>query len=181
MKSYNLKMDKYKEISKKITSYITKLAPANETIDDVAQDVFIKIHQSIHTLKDKDKLDSWLKRIVYTTLMDSHRTQQRNNLRKLMPTIHDETQNEGNVALLECVSELLKLLPDEQRDLLQQVELNGMSQTEYAKLYSLPLSTVKSRIQRARRNIKATIKNSCVLTNDKYGNVVDFILPQKLK
>jgi RNA polymerase sigma-70 factor (ECF subfamily) len=170
----------YNEIALKIRDYIGKLSGEQDVIDDVSQDVFLKVHNSIGTLKDSEKLDAWLKRIVYTTLMNTYRKKQKEQT-GIAFFIEDgsEPENEGNAALMECIIALLHLLPDEQRKLLEAVEVKGISQAEYARQHNLPLSTVKSNVQRSRQKIKDAVKNNCILTNDKYGNVVDFVLPQK--
>jgi RNA polymerase sigma-70 factor (ECF subfamily) len=173
-------MDNYGEIVLKIHNYISKLTSEKELIDEVSQEVFLKVHNSITTLKDNEKLDAWLKRIVYTTLIDIYRRKQKEQTdNSLLINEYDEPENEGNLALIECIVSLLQLLPDEQRELLEAVEVKGITQAEYARQNNLPLSTVKSKVQRSRQKIKELVKDNCILTNDKYGNVVDYILPEK--
>ncbi len=170
----------YNPISIKIRNYISKLTSDKNAIDEVTQEVFLKVHSSIATLKDSEKLDAWLKRIVYTTLMDIYRKKQKEQTKKLLLIEDDsEPENEGNAALIECIVSLLRLLPDGQRELLETIEVKGISQAEYARQNKLPLSTVKSKVQRSRQKIKELVKSNCVLTNDKYGNVVDYTLPEK--
>lgn len=176
-------MENYQEIYEKIGTYVKKLTADTEQIDEVTQEVFLKIHQSLGTLRNRDKLSSWLQRIAYTTIVDHHRKQKKAVTHSdidLMsfPSAASE-RNPGNEALMECIKALIKLLPDEQKDLLEAVEIQGMSQVQYARDHGLPLSTVKSRIQRAKQKIRDRVNNSCVLTNDKYGNVIDYVLPKE--
>jgi len=175
-------MDNYKEIILKIQNYISKLTSEKELIDEVTQEVFLKAHNAIATLRDTEKLDAWLKRIVYTSLVDIYRKKQKKQTGKLF-LIEDEIEpeNEGNLALMECIVLLLQSLPDEERILLETIEVKGVSQAEYARQHNLPLSTVKSKVQRSRKKIKGLVKSNCMLTNDKYGNVVDYILPPEKK
>lgn len=81
--------------------------------------------------------------------------------------------------MADCLLLLLHQLPPAQRELLEAVELRGLSQTAYAAAKQLPLSTVKSRVQRARRHLRAQLTGNCRLTTDAYGNVVDFDKPEK--
>ena len=174
------KVDLYKEIYQTIHEYVRKLTPDSEQQKEVTQTVLVKIYESIDALRDHQKLTAWLQRIVYTTVVDYYR--QRKQERKVVPLLPDtneETINEGNVAVMECIALLINLLPPEQREVLDAVELQGISQTQYAKAHSLPVSTVKSRLQRAKQKIRTQIKNSCFLTTDAYGNIVDFVRPVK--
>lgn len=171
-------MKAYNEIYSIVTTYIHKLTSDKNIIDEVTQEVLIKVHQSLQTLQDEDKLTSWLKRIVYITLMDYYRREQ--SLLKqesFTLTFTEESINEGNIEVLKCIELLIEVLPKEERQLLIAVEIEGVKQTDYAKQHQLPVSTVKSRIQRARQKLKDTIKGNCFLTNDVYGNVVDYKKP----
>lgn len=169
----------YEKIYKQIGVYIRKLTSDSEYIDEVTQEVFLKIHHSLGTLKNNEKLTSWLNRIVYTTLMDHY------NKRKKTPVpdamffdVQPDDQNDGNPELIACVMELLEFLPVEQRELMKAVEIDGLKQTDYAKQNNMKLSTVKSRVQRAKQKIKEQVFSGCFLQTDKFGNVVDYRPPK---
>lgn len=168
----------YEKIYKQIGIYVRKLTSDPELINDITQEVFLKIHRSIGTLKDKEKLTSWLNRIVYTTLVDSYRKREKTNDDILLTQTYSDDTNGDNPALIACINELLQLLPAEQRELLKAIEIDGMKQTDYAKQNNLNLSTVKSRVQRAKQKIKEQILSGCYLQTDKFGNVVDYQLPK---
>lgn len=172
----------YDELNLKVGNYIRQLTSDKDQIDEVTQEALLKIHKSINTLQNEEKLGSWIKRIVYTTLMDYHRK----NKLKVQFDILDDTldeavveENEGNSELMLCILFLLKDLPAEERELLEMVELKGISQTEYAKAHNMSISTVKSRVQRAKQKLKKQITSTCFLKMDSYGNVVDYKLDKK--
>ena len=160
-----------------IELYLQKLKVDAAIIEDIRQDVFIKAHQSIDTLKNEGKLLSWLRVIVYNTVIDHYR---KKNEKFQLPDQNEEEYNEGNVYLLKCISLLIQTLPEEQKEVMEAIEINGVSQTAFAQMHHLPLSTVKSRVQRARKKINDTIKNSCFLRVDKYGNVTDYVPPKEI-
>jgi RNA polymerase sigma-70 factor, ECF subfamily len=160
-----------------IESYLRKIKVDPAIIQDIRQDVFLKAHQSIHTLKSEGKLLSWLKVIVYNTVIDHYR-KQKNTFQ--LPDPHEEEYNEGNAYLLKCISHLIQTLPDEQKEVMEAIEINGISQTQFAKMHNLPLSTIKSRVQRARNKVNDTVKKSCFLRVDTYGNVTDYVPPKEI-
>jgi len=170
----------YEKIYKQIGAYVRKLTSDSEYIDEVTQEVFLKIHRSIGTLKNDEKLTSWLNRIVYTTLIDHYNKRKKTPVSEavLFEALPDD-KNEDNVALMACIMELLEFLPIEQRELLKAVEIDGLKQTDYAKQHNIKLSTVKSRVQRAKQKIKEQILSGCYLRTDKFGNVVDYQPPKK--
>lgn len=119
-------MKPYEELYELVGAYVRQLAADPALMADVTQDVLLKVHQSIGTLHDQEKLVPWLKRIVYTTLQDHYRAHRR--YRSLPPP---EASPAGNQAVADCLLLLLHLLPPAQRDLLEAVELRGISQTAY--------------------------------------------------
>ena len=50
----------WREFSDKIKAFITKRVDNSAAVDDILQEVFIKIHTKIHTLSDEAKLYSWI-------------------------------------------------------------------------------------------------------------------------
>lgn len=160
-----------------IELYLQQIKVDAAIIQDIRQDVFVKAHLSIDSLKSEGKLLSWLRVIVYNTVVDHYRQQKKSFQ---LSDQHEEEYNEGNIYLLKCISLLIQTLPEEQKEVMEAIEINGISQTEFAKLHHLPLSTVKSRVQRARNKINDTIKNSCFLRVDKYGNVTDYVPPKEI-
>lgn len=165
----------YEKAYKQISAYVRKLSSNSEHIDEITQEVFLKIHRSIGTLKSEDKLKPWLNRIVYTTLIDYYKREKKYVAENTMVLeIYQEETNENNEELISCIMELLQLLPVQERELLKAVEIDQVKQTEYAKQHNIKLSTVKSRVQRAKQKIKDQISSNCYLQMDKFGNVVDY-------
>jgi DNA-directed RNA polymerase specialized sigma24 family protein len=52
------------EICKSVSDYVRKLTSGTYLIEEVTQEVVIKVHEPLGTIKDHEKLTSWLKRIV---------------------------------------------------------------------------------------------------------------------
>lgn len=158
-----------------ITTYLHQLKVDENIIEDIRQDIFLKAHDSIDTLKDHNKVVSWLQVIAYNAVIDHYRKSNRST-----PVIDTENHlNEGNESLIKCISLLIKTLPEEQKHVMEALEVSGISQVQYAEQYNLPISTVKSRVQRARKKIKETVMSSCFLRTDKFGNVTDYSLPKE--
>lgn len=98
---------------------------------------------------------SWLNRIVYTTLMDFYRKRKKTPIQDIpVPETDTNETSDNNPAIIACILELLQLLPEDQRELLKAIEIDGMKQANYARVHNLNPSTVKSRVQRAKQKIK---------------------------
>lgn len=71
---------------------------------------------------------------------------------------------------------MLKLLPDEYRDAVERVDVEGMTQREYAERAGLSVSGAKSRVQRGRRMLDEVVRACCDLEVDARGNVISYEL-----
>lgn len=139
--------------------------------EDILQDVFIKIHQNLGKLRDADKLESWIYSITRFTVMDHFRS---NTSQKTgTDEIHDLSEEEEHKALDKCLLPFVEELPKESREIVLNVDVNGMSQREYAEENGLSYSGAKSRIQRARQKLKKLFTDCCIVQTDVYGNIVE--------
>ena len=134
--------------------------------DDLLQDTFIKVHTKVSTLKDDDKLKSWLFSIAKYTVMDYFRQ------REIVYEMTDEDfifeDQKLDHTELDCLRGIVKRLPKKYRDPLFLSDIKGMKQAEVANQLHLPLATVKSQIQRGRKMIAQGFIDCCDFkVNDK--------------
>ena len=54
--------------------FIRRRISDEASAEDVLQDVFLKIHQHVETLKDVKKLESWIYQITRNAIIDSYRS-----------------------------------------------------------------------------------------------------------
>ena len=134
--------------------------------DDLLQDTFIKAHTKLSTLKDDDKVKSWLFSIARYTVMDYFRQ------REIVYEMTDEDfifeDQKLDHTVLDCLRGIVKRLPKKYRDPLFLSDIKGMKQAEVAQQLHLPLATVKSQIQRGRKQIAQGFIDCCDFkVNDK--------------
>jgi len=156
----------WRDFHRQLYAFIIKRVNCHYTAQDILQEVFIKVHTKLPQLKDKEKLTSWLYQICRSTIIDQIRQQTNVN-------ISDSTGSELDIALEQssnakelaeisrCMAILLEQLPENQKTLLQDTELNGMRQQHAADKYQLTLSATKSRIARGRQALKNKLSQCC--------------------
>jgi RNA polymerase sigma-70 factor (ECF subfamily) len=59
-----------------VVSFIRTRVADDSSAEDILQEVFLKIHQHIETLKDVKKLDSWIYQITRHTMIDFYRSKE---------------------------------------------------------------------------------------------------------
>ena len=127
--------------------------------DDLVQDTLSKALKYHYQLKDHDKLDAWLFRILHNTWMD--------HLRRYKPTtdlddidpLDDKTPESylSDEQLVNRVQKAIFKLPIPQRQVVTLVDLEGSSYAEVAEILELPIGTVMSRLNRARNTLKKSL------------------------
>lgn len=129
---------------------------------EVTQDTFLKVwHQADQWDPDKGKLTTWMLTIARRTAIDLLRREQRRP--EISPGEFDDVLSVvGQRALVDeprwqdgrLLRQLLKQLPDEQRQAVELAFLYEMSHTEVAERLDLPLGTVKTRIRLGLQKMK---------------------------
>jgi RNA polymerase sigma-70 factor (ECF subfamily) len=131
-----------------------------EDVDDLLQDVLIKIYQNIDSLSSKNKLKAWIFQIANRVIIDFYR-KQAGRLEISIEELWHEENEENAHALTRCITPFIQSLPEKQRDLLLATEVYGQSQKEYAEQHKIPYSTLKSRVTKSRQALRERFKQCC--------------------
>ena len=158
---------------KELRAFIYTRIKEPQLTEDLLQDVFIKALAEGAQFCDLDNTRAWLFRVLKNRMIDYQRTA------KIYDDVPDhlteESQEEAPVNnLAVCLPVALKKMDSEDADIIQQCDLNGLNQADYAKYNELSLSATKSRLQRARKRLKIELQNTCNVRFDEQGNVCCF-------
>ncbi|HVB23525.1 MAG TPA: RNA polymerase sigma factor SigZ [Ktedonobacteraceae bacterium] len=159
-----------------LKQFILKRVVDEDNAEDILQDVFVKIHTRIHTLRDEEKLQGWIYQIARNAIYDYYRAQ-RDTL--ALPDsdmfIAEETLSDSAIEeLLPCIREMVESLPAEYQQALILTEYDGLSQKELAARLGISYSGAKSRVQRAREKLKTMLLDCCHFQFDHSGRVIDY-------
>ena len=89
----------------------------------------------------------------------------------------DDEPNDAVRELSRCLQPMLDQLPPAAREALVRVEIDGQTQLQAARELGLSLSGMKSRVQRARRELKDLLEQCCVVDVDRRGGIADYHPP----
>ncbi|MGR3621341.1 RNA polymerase sigma factor SigZ [Pseudophaeobacter sp.] len=143
-------------------------------VDDILQDVLIKTFQNLHSLKSEDKIKPWLFQIARNAMMDHYRSKSRDASVSQDDLWYDEPNEAAVHAFEGCVEAFLFALPSEAGDLLREVDLHGVSQKEYAERLGISYSTLKSRVQASRKQLRQLFDQCCDIAFAAEGSVLDY-------
>jgi len=131
-----------------------------EDAQDAAQDTFLKAFKGLRDLRPESSLYTWLYRIAVNTCLDYKRKASRTPLTtecipKDRPS--DDPSPETNCEtreISEAVQSALQKLPKKLRPAIVLREIDGLSYEEIAEVLNTSVGTVKSRISRAREELR---------------------------
>lgn len=129
---------------------------------DVAQESWIIIIKKINTLKKVDSFKSWALRIIYTQSIDAHkrRTREFQDLNKIEKNVGSESIEEvGKTVLKKKLLSAIKDLSKEKQDVIRLFYVEEYTLKEISSFLKIPIGTVKSRLFKAREQLKSLIKS----------------------
>ncbi|HSE98678.1 MAG TPA: RNA polymerase sigma factor SigZ [Blastocatellia bacterium] len=160
--------------SQPLRSYIRKRVVEPDEAEDILQEVFLKIHTRLHTLRDEEKLPAWLYKIARNAINDHYRSRQ--DSEGLADSIPVGYEGEGADAGAQLASQMRyyvnACLPEKYAYALWLADLEGRTQQEVAETLGLTLSGAKARVQRARRMLREAFLRCCYFEFDGRKRVI---------
>lgn len=133
----------------------------NERAEDAVQDALITAWQDLRGLRDPDRFDAWLRRLLVRACYraaERHRRQARVELnvdRELGPSGGDP---QGTVAVRDQLERGFRRLSPEQRAVIVLHHYLGLSLADAADTLGIPLGTMQSRLSRATQVMRAALE-----------------------
>lgn len=158
-----------------LRNFIIKRVKSEHDADDISQNVFMKIHANLDTLKDDQKLKSWIYQISRNSIIDYYRKEQFQLKAELpvdLPLEETEDLNEAIKEIASCIRPMVGLLSDNYKQALELTELGSFSQKQLSEQLCISFSGAKSRVQRGREKLKELLLNCCNFEFDRLGKII---------
>jgi len=155
---------------------VKRVAPSE--VDDVLQEIFLRIQRGLPSLRDEQRFGPWVYRVARSAIVDQLRARKHQLVGDLevppeearLPDEPDEGKIGHEVAAYAAL--FLGLLPSPYREALTLTELQGLSQREAAAAMGISVSGMKSRVQRGRKMLRAALESCCTIALDARRRVV---------
>src|SRR5271169_4940298 len=158
---------------KRILGTITRLIARPEDVEDVAQEVFLRLYFSLEQLRTPEVFEPWLYRLTVNAAYDYLRK----NRRRLESRMADLSEQQVMLAdavagtraqteegekrrVRDTVSDLLASVSEEDRILLTLKEVEGLSLKDLEKIYHVNENSLKVRLFRARQRVLKSFRAS---------------------
>jgi RNA polymerase sigma-70 factor, ECF subfamily len=163
---------------KKVFNIAYRMLGNLEEAKDLAQEVFISVFDSIKDLREEIRFDAWLTQITLNhcrnrwkylkrrqyfnsdSLDDPIETEEGDLPRDVYdPSDNPETLYEKKL-IQQLIQRGLQKLKEDQRELVVLRDLQGFSYEEMGELLGLPEGTIKSRLHRARMDLRRVLERA---------------------
>jgi len=176
----NMMLEKiWQEYRSSVRAFLYSKVSNAADVDDLLQDILLKTHQNLGNIRAEESIKSWLFQIANHTIIDFYRRNGRlNELKKKVLSEDDLGYDEHDVditrQLSHCITPFIQALSQDNAELLTAIDINNESQKTYAEVRGISYSTIKSRVQKARKELRVLFEGCCRLTLDAQGNLMDY-------
>ncbi len=151
---FSILIDRYQ---KKIEKYVFYLTNRKEEVDDLVQEIFIKVFVNLNSFDIKKKFSSWLFRIAHNQVVNFFK-KYKNKLsldEKIM--IVDESNIEENIEkdeVKKILNSCLEKIPIDYKEIILLYYFEELSYEEISDSLKIPIGTVSIRLSRAKKFLK---------------------------
>lgn len=165
-----------KRYQKSVFALLYQLAPEWRDLNDLSQEVFIRVFRGVHNLRNPKIFKSWLNQIILNLFYDELRKRPRRlKTISIDQSMEDENSESefirevkdtglkpdeiiSNNETREAIKKAMAQLPEQFRTAIVLRELQGLQYEEIAEMLGCALGTVKSRIWRARERLQEILE-----------------------
>ena len=160
---FGVLMDRY---TQKLLRYGKKFISSPDNIEDIVQEVFIKVYKNIQSFDTKLKFSPWIYRIAHNAFVNCLRKMDKEPMLVFdfdallnHPIYEDPTVKEKEIEDIRVLLDKgLKLLPPAFREVLVLYYFEDLSYQQIADVLHVPTGTVGIRLKRAREILKKHIQ-----------------------
>lgn len=165
------------EFSIPLRRFIKGRVSNEQDAEDILQTVFVKLLTNLKNLKDNNKLHAWVYTITRNTMNDFYKSRKQVlNIDDYSDEIQTDEYKDSTIdeELAEGIKILIQCLPEKFREAIILTEFQDLTQNELALRLGLSLPGAKSRVQRARKQLKDILLSCCDFEKDHRGNIIDY-------
>jgi RNA polymerase sigma-70 factor (ECF subfamily) len=179
----------WQEVHDRLRAFIARRVVNEAEVEDILQEVFLRMHRKLESLDDPRRVVSWLFQITRHVIVDHYRVPARR--REVPAGLAADMEKTGAVQaapvvgqttdssqlreeLAGCLRPMIERLSSQYREAVTLVELEGLTQNAAAKRLGLSVSGMKSRVQRGRRQLKRMLDDCCLIQLDRRRGISEY-------
>ena len=163
------------ELHDRLSRFVRRRVNNAADADDLLQDIFVKV-LAADKPRRADRLLPWLFTIARNRVVDYYRALGRQPETVDVDLLEIEAgidEDDHSSELTDSLVPMMALLSRTDRHALLAVDLQGLSQKDYAETLGIDYTTAKSRVQRARKRLRKELDNCCEILLDRRGSPIE--------
>ena len=153
----------------RVYNTVLSLVQNESDAEDVTQEVFIKVFESISSFRGEAKLSTWIYRIsVHKALDKIKRTKTKKRFALFVPWMQSEPEEpfyhpglmldkkEKGAVLFQAIRQL----PDNQQIAFTLIKVQGMNYEEVSRIMKISVKAIESLLSRAKANLQKTLEKT---------------------
>lgn len=154
-------VDQYKGM---VFALIARSVANRARAEELAQDVFLKVHRGLPYFRGDSKLSTWIYRIAINAIAQERPALATQSLDEasdddrpaLQPGVEDRAF--GDLVLKDRLQKAIERLPVQYQVLINGHYLKGMRYEDLAEALEMPMGTVKTHLYRAKRQLRRLLE-----------------------
>jgi RNA polymerase sigma-70 factor (ECF subfamily) len=164
----------WQDLHEPLCRFVCSRTANGDDAEDILQDVFLRAYHQLGTVRDPERLQSWMYQIARNRLIDHYRARRQWVDLPESLILNEEAEEETGEKLLSSLHEVVDDLPEPYRQALVLTDFQGLAQQELAGRLGISVSGAKSRVQRARQKVKDALSRCFEFEYDVRGQVIDY-------
>ncbi len=163
------------EFLARLRTFVRGRVRSQHDAEDIVQDVLTRLVQHDDSI-DAQSVYAWLFTVARRAIIDRSRTASSRDRASMTVATPDELADDPSASsdLARCMEPMLESLDVQDRDLMRRVDMLGEAQAEVARELGMSMSGLKSRVQRARKRLRARLEDCCTIELDPIGQPADY-------
>ena len=177
----------WQELHGNLRAFIARRVRHQADVDDLVQRVLLQIVTGLGSLREAERLHAWVYRVARNVIVDYYRSPAVRRelasgdagdlvtataLTRSAPVDDDERTALRELAT--CLTPMIRQLPSPYQDAIRMTDLEGLTQADAARRAGISVSGMKSRVQRARQQLRAIVDACCRVELDRRGSITSY-------
>jgi RNA polymerase sigma-70 factor (ECF subfamily) len=171
-------------LHERLRAFVARRVPDSFAVDDLAQDIMLRLYTHMGRLRDHERLDAWAYQVARNVIADYWRDNAAG--RELLfddrlsdrfasiPELEsDDNTEELRAEIASCLAPMVERLAEPYREAIRITDLGGRTQAEAAAEVGLTVPGMKARVQRGRAQLRELLRACCRVELDQRGQVVE--------
>jgi len=172
----------YNSYSPKIRRYLNSIFSIEDT-EDLLQDIFLKIFNSLQTFRGEANINTWIYRIATNTVIDRLKSNTHKFSKvqhELNPTLMHYNNSQyastfdkqlEKAEMNDCIRQFINELTEKNRTVFVLSQYEGLTNKEIAEILNISIDSVKIRLHRAKETLKASLTHNCNIYFDECSEI----------